>query len=447
MTETDVIVVGAGWAGITAARELARAGRSVVVLEARDRIGGRAMPGTIAGRTVDLGGQWIGAEQELFRGLAYELGTQLRPQHTDGGSIVEVGGKPRRIDGGIPSLPYLGLADFGIGMAQVGRMVKRLPDSGPWDAQDAAALDAQSLGSWIDSSSLTATARELGALVSRAIFCAEPGQVSLLYALECFRQGGGLRAMLEVEGGAQQDTVIGGVWSLLREVAREIDDAIRLSTPVEAIEHSDDRVRITTPAGEFTAKRAVIAVPPTLCREVAFTPSLPSRRRGLMQRMAMGSVLKAFIAYDRPFWREQGMSGAATSTSSALGLVFDHTENPDGPGVLVTLIEGEHAVEMGALTPEQRRREVVAELVRLFGQDAAHPIDYLDHDWDDDPWARGGYACYMPPGVTATFGRAVREPVGPLHWAGTETATRSIGYFEGAIQSGIRAAREVLADG
>ena len=160
----------------------------------------------------------------------------------------------------------------------------------------------------------------------------------------------------------------------------------------------------------------------------------------------MGSVIKAFVAYDTPFWRHQGLSGAVASTDSPLGLVFDQTERADGPGVLVTLIEGDHAVEHGGSATAERRKVVVDELVRFFGEDAAHPIDYVDFDWSYDPWALGGYGCYMPPGVVTSFGPAIREPLGRLHWAGTETATRSIGYFEGAIESGLRAAREIAPD-
>jgi monoamine oxidase len=439
----DVIIVGAGFAGVTAARELSRKGKSVIVLEARDRVGGRAMPGSVAGATIDFGGQWVGADHNLLRSLAAEVGAELYPQYTAGKSILDVDGKTKLQGEGLSKLPMAALAELGIGFTRIEAMLKKLPSTGPWDAPKADKWDAESFGSWLEKNTLTSTSLSLATLVSNAIFCSAPSRVSLLYALECFRQGGGVEKMLDVEGGNQQDKVTGGAWKLLKEAADDLSDHILLNSPVTEIIHEPGSVRVVTPHGEYSASDIIVTVPPSALGAVTFTPPLPARHRALRERMVMGSVIKAFIAYERPFWRQDGLSGDVTSTDSPLGVVSDQTEDPDGPGVLVILIEGDHAVELADLSTEERRHLVVSELIRLFGAQAGSPIDYVDYDWGRDPWAGGGYACYMPPGVLTSFGRTIREPVGSIHWAGTETARNSMGYFEGAIESGIRAAHEV----
>ncbi|MBK0870071.1 MAG: FAD-dependent oxidoreductase [Saccharopolyspora sp.] len=200
-------------------------------------------------------------------------------------------------------------------------------------------------------------------------------------------------------------------------------------------------------SGPSRRKPAIDFTPPSVTNRITFSPALPVRRAGLQQRMPMGLVIKMHIAYPTPFWRHRGLSGAAMSTDRALALVFDQTLQNESVGVLVGLIEGEHAVQYSQLSVDERREAVIEDLVHYFGEDAASPIEYVDYDWIRDEWAEGGYGAHMPPGIVTGYGDTIREPVGRIHWAGTETATEHIGYFEGALQSGIRAAREVIDAG
>lgn len=176
----------------------------------------------------------------------------------------------------------------------------------------------------------------------------------------------------------------------------------------------------------------------------SYEPALPAKRASLIRRMPMGCVIKIHAAYPTAFWRSRGLSGAVVSPDRALSVVFDQTPPSGEVGILVGLIEGAHAVELSEIGPDARRAHVIADLVHYFGADAAQPLEYVDHDWIHETWTEGGYEAHMPPGVMTTYGETIREPHGRIHWAGTETATEWMGYFEGAIQSGIRASREVL---
>lgn len=213
---------------------------------------------------------------------------------------------------------------------------------------------------------------------------------------------------------------------------------------MHAIEQDTQGVRVLCAQGTFHARRVIMTVPPALASRISYEPALPAKRASLIRRMPMGCVIKIHVAYPTPFWRSRGLSGAVISPNRALSMVFDQTPLNGEVGILVGLIEGEHAVELSEIGPDARRARVMADLVHYFGADAAQPLEYVDHDWIHETWTEGGYGAHMPPGVMTTYGEAIREPHGRIHWAGTETATEWMGYFEGAMQSGIRAASEVL---
>lgn len=440
----DVIVVGAGLSGLRAALDLRAAGKRVLVLEARDRIGGRMMQGQICTQTVDFGGQWLGAKHDLMRAQAQIVGVSTYPQYTDGAMVIGSHESVVHYKSGIPKLPLLSLLSLGVTGYRWQRDIRELPTAAPWAARQADRWDGQSIGSWIDQNVWTETARDFARLIVGAILCSDAPQVSYLYFLECVRQGGGLDTMIGVQGGSQQDKFLGGAWLVPKRMAEQLGDAVQLDTPVSAIEHEEARVHAVTPKGRFSAARLIMTVPPPMSSRIDFTPALPPRRAALLQRMPMGSVLKLHIAYKTPFWRRKGLSGAIVGTGRALGLAFDQSPQDESLGILVGLVEGGHAIEFSALTREERKQKVVSDLVHYLGNDASEPLDYVDHDWSTDAWTLGGYGAHMPPGVVTAFSDVIREPCGRVHWAGTETATQFIGYFEGALQSGIRAAREVL---
>jgi monoamine oxidase len=195
--------------------------------------------------------------------------------------------------------------------------------------------------------------------------------------------------------------------------------------------------------GEVTARRVIVALPPALAGRIEYDPPLPSQRDQLTQRMPMGTVIKCIAVYDEPFWREDGLTGQAISLPGPAQVVFDNTP-PNGSPALLAFLEGKDARELAAVSEAERRDAVLRTFQRLFGRRAAHPTLYADKDWSSEPYSRGCYAGVFGPGAWTAYGRHLRGAVGRIHWAGTETATRWMGYMDGAIQSGKRAAAEVL---
>ena len=443
MHDCDVVVVGGGLAGLTAARELAGAGLDVEVLEARDRVGGRNLSQPVGDHPediVELGGQWVGPTQHEVLALAKELGIDTYPTHVDGKNLFETGrGKLKRYRGTIPMLGPLVMVDYGRADLKLKRLIKRVSAESPWEAEDAERLDEQSFATWIRRAARTETAREALATACRAVFSVEPADVSLLHVLFYAAAAGGWDDLLDTEGGAQQDRLAGGTQQLSIRMAEQLGDRVQLSAPVRAIRGDGDGIV----AGEVRARRAIVAVPPALAGRIEYDPPLPAARDQLTQRMPMGSVIKCMAVYEEAFWREDGLSGQAVSLPGPAQVVFDNTPANGSPG-LIGFLEGREARELGTLPEAERRDAVLKGFQRLFGRRAGHPILYAEKDWSTEPYSRGCYAGVLAPGAWTAYGRALREPVDGIHWAGTETATRWMGYMDGAIQSGKRAAAEVM---
>ena len=443
MRDCDVVVVGAGLAGLTAARELSGAGLDVQVLEARERVGGRTLSQSVGEHpedVVELGGQWVGPTQHEVLGLARDLGIDTYPTHTKGRNLFEDNrGKVKRYRGTIPMLGPLVMLDYGRADLKLKRLIKRIDPDAPWEAEQAERLDEQSFATWIRRVAKTKTAREALATVCRAVFAVEPADVSLLHVLFYAAAADGWDDLLDTEGGAQQDRLVGGTQQLSVRMAEELGDRVQLSAPVHAIRADAGGVV----AGEMRARRAIVAIPPALAGRIEYDPPLPGPRDQLTQRMPMGSVIKCMAVYDDPFWRADGLSGQAISLPGPAQVVFDNTPPNGSPG-LIGFLEGRDARELAAVRESERRDAVLRGFQRLFGRRAAHPALYVEKDWSTEPYSRGCYGGVLGPGAWTGYGRRLREPMGRIHWAGTETATRWMGYMDGAIQSGRRAAADVM---
>ncbi len=442
----DVIVVGAGLAGLAAARDLAAAGRSVVVLEARDRVGGRIVNEAIGdGKIAEMGGQWAGPTQDRLYALAEDLGVATFPTYDTGRKVLHFNGRRGTYTGAIPRINPLVLADVGRAQARLEALARKVPAEAPWTAARAEQLDGQTFRTWVRRNTASSSARKLLALGIEAVFAAEPGDVSLLHVLFYSHSGGSFQRLIDTTGGAQQDRFAGGSAVLAERLAARLGDAVRLAAPVSRIEVRGDAVTASTPAGQFGARRIIVTAPPLLAGRIEYVPALPAWREQLTQRSPMGSVIKCQVIYDDPFWRGEGLSGQATGDGEGARVVFDNSP-PDGtPGILLAFLEGDEARRLGREPAEVRRQAVVGSLVRYFGPRAARPAGYLELDWQQERWSGGCYGTLFGPNVWTRYGPALREPAGPIHWAGTETASVWAGYMDGAIRSGERAAVEVLA--
>jgi monoamine oxidase len=444
--ETDVVVVGAGLAGLSAARALRAAGRDVVVLEARDRVGGRTVNEPIGdGKIVELGGQWVGPTQDRMYELIRELGLETFPTYDSGENLFEHGDSVRRYSGTIPKVSPVALAEVGIVLARLNRLAKTIPPDAPWTAKRAPQWDGQTFEDWSRRKIRTPAAREMMRLAIEGVWATEPRDVSMLHVLFYIRSAGSIERLLDTDGGAQQDRVVGGTQLISIRMAEQLGDAVVLEAPVRAIAASDAGVAVTSDRGTTRAREAIVAIPPTLAGRIAYDPLLPAVRDGLTQRMAQGSVVKCMAVYERPFWRERGLSGQLTSTRGPVSAGFDNSPPDGSPGVLLAFLEGRAARAGAALEAAERRDAVLGSLARAFGPEAAEPEHYVDKPWPNEEWSRGCYGGFMPPGAWTDHGAALRRPIGRIHWAGAETATIWNGYMEGAVTSGERAAAEVLA--
>ncbi|MFF6983729.1 flavin monoamine oxidase family protein [Streptomyces sp. NPDC008343] len=444
METVDVVVVGAGFAGLTTAVDLAERGHSVVVLEARDRVAGRTTGHFLAdGQAIEMGGQWIGPTQVEVVALAEKYGLSRYPQHAAGERLLAWNGSVSRVNRGDTRMARAALAEVARLQGELEAMAATLDLERPWAAARAAEWDAVTLLSWFEGATANDEALAYWRMLVPAIFCAEIHEMSLLHFLFYLASGGMLDMLLGIEGGAQDSRVLGGPHLICEAMAKELGDAVRLSSPVYAIAHSADGAVVQYDGGEVAARRVVVTLPPTLAGRIRYSPAMPPLRDQLTQQVPMGSVIKVNVLYDRPFWREDGLSGQVVSLEDPLSVVLDNTPHGSKHGVLVGFFEGRHARRMSSQSVEQRRDAAVKCLTKFFGARAAQPLDYLDKDWTAEEYSRGCYGGRLGAGVWTAYGPHLREPIGVIHWAGTETASVWNGYMDGAVSSGHRAASEV----
>jgi monoamine oxidase len=441
----DVVVVGAGFAGLAAGRALARAGVDVMVVEARDRVGGRVVNREIpGGEVVEAGGTYIGPTQTRMADLAAEYGIDTYPTHAVGNVVSDLAGERSEVG---PSSEVL--ADYARLIGQIDAMAATVPVDEPWAAPSAAAWDATTFQGWLDENASTVGAVAMITTAGHTLWAAEPRELSLLFVLFYVAaagnedEAGSLARLFDVVDGAQELRFVGGSHRLAEAMADELGDRVRLSTPVRAIGQGDGVV-VHADGVSVEADHVIVAVPPPLVAQLTFDPPLPALTAQMLLHRPMGSAIKCQAVYETPFWREAGFSGESLSDSGPADLTFDNTPQGSTQGVLVGFIGGTAAREWSGRPADERRAAVLANFAAMFGDRALEPVHYFDQDWSSEVWSRGGPVAAAPTGVLSDFGSAIRQPVGAIHWAGTETATYWNGYMEGAVRSGERAAQEVL---
>jgi monoamine oxidase len=452
----DVAVVGAGLAGLTTARNLVAKGHKVVVLEARDRVGGRTLNHRIGGGHVaEAGGEFVGPTQDRIVALAKQVGVHTFDAY-DTGNDIYVNGSTRLTYsdtgplGTAPPDPTL-TADIIKLSQQIDQMSAQVPVDKPWTASNAELWDGQTLETWVRANAVNADGiLAILAPFMEALLGAESRDVSFLFVLAYVAAAGDknnpgtFERLFNVRNGAQQSRLKGGSQQVAIRVAHALGSRVHLNAPVHRITHTAHGVVVESDALHVHAKRVVVAVPPPLAGRIVYDPLLPTARDQLTQRLAMGALMKVEAVYKTPFWRKNGLTGQFLTVGGPVGYAFDNSP-PDGSlGVLAGFVGGTQNLKWGPKSPAKRRAAVLKQYVDIFQDDRfGKPVHFFDHDWPQDRWSGGGPTALFGPGTLVNYGHALRAPVGRIHWAGTETSDFWQGYMDGAVRSGERAADEV----
>lgn len=446
MQTYDSIVVGAGYAGLTATRELIKAGKKVILLEARDRVGGRVHTQHFEdGSYVDLGAAWVGPTQDRIYALAKEFGVQTFPTYDEGKSTLYYNNKLKHYKGIIPPLPIGALLSLDMAIKRLNKLSKTVDLQNPWNTPIAAYYDSLTLAAWMDKQMLFETAKVMFKLAAEAIWAADPNEISLLHALFYIKSGGNLDMLMNVKAGAQEERFVGGASQPALRLAETFKEHIRLNSIVRSISQDGNMVTVKGDGFEISGSKVIVALPPVLAGRIHYAPLMPANREQLTQRMPMGNVWKTYAFYDKPFWREEGLNGLSATNDGYVTVTFDNSPKDTSNGIMMGFVLGNQAKAFARLTPEERKESVLNSFARFYGEKARNPVQYLDHSWAEEEFTRGCYAGLMPTGAWTSVGKALREPVGNIHWAGTETADIWNGYMEGAIRSGERVAKEILS--
>lgn len=444
--KVNVVVVGAGAAGMAAARTLTKAGLSVRVLEARDRVAGRTMAGRLSnGVHVDKGGQWVGPTQDAVLGLIAELGLETYLQYDEGDELTVYDGNVVRYRDDSFGLPEKSASEARRVFTAIDSLAATINQAEPWKTDGATDLDHQTFDSWLTATTSDTLAQRYWRWFAAVFYAAESTEFSLLHALYHVKCGTNLQTMMSNIGGGQEAKVVGGTHQISERIAEELGDAVQLGAVVRTITQDDEGVRVDFEGGSVTADHVIVAMPPTLAGRIRYVPPLPSTRDHLTQQIPEGSVIKMHIAYETPFWREEGLTGSVVSLDDEIGFTLDGCPPDTSCGVLVGFAAGAQARAMRALAADERRKLIIDTMTKWFGPRAAKPFDIGEKDWNEEEFSRGCYGGHLGGGVWTQFGQALKAPVGRIHWAGTETADAWNGYIDGAIRSGYRAAAEVLA--
>jgi monoamine oxidase len=449
-SSVDVVVVGGGISGLVAARDVRRAGHTVLVLEARDRVGGRVLNHKLSnGSVVESGGAFVGPTQDHIQALAKELGVKTFKEYADGNNVY-VSSKTGKLEytGTIPPDPLI-LPDAAVLQTRIDQMATEVPVDAPWTADKAVEWDTISVDQWLRENTANPDVRNLLLCYLQPAFGSDGLDMSLLFFLWYIATAGNetnagtFERSSSTPDGAQDSRFVGGSQLVPLALAQQLGSRVALNAPVRRITQSSDHVVVQSDRGSVRAKRVIVAVPPAMVLDIDWFPLIPAKREQLLQRMPMGALMKCDAVYKTPFWRAKGLSGMGLNDSGAVRVSFDNSPKDAAVGVLLAFVGGATWAKYGTMSRSARRKAVLEGFAAIVGDEALSPIDYVEHDWTQERWTKGSPVALQVPGAITAYGSTIRTPFRRVHWAGTETSTYWAGYMDGAVRAGQRAAKEV----
>ncbi|MDQ0281619.1 MULTISPECIES: flavin monoamine oxidase family protein [Nocardiaceae] len=445
--DRDVAIVGAGPSGLAAATELRKAGLSVAVLEARDRVGGRTWTNTIDGASLEIGGQWVSPDQESLIALIGELGLETFDRYREGESVyISAAGERTRYSGDSFPVDETTEKEMDRLVALLDDLAAQVGPEEPWAHPLARELDTISFEQWLIRESDDAEARgNIGMFIAGGMLTKPAHAFSALQAVLMAASAGSFSHLVD-ENFILDKRVVGGMQQVSIRMAAALGDDVILDAPVRTVRWNSDGATVFADGDiEVHAKRVVLAVPPNLYSRISYDPPLPRRQHQMHQHQSLGLVIKVHAVYDTPFWREDGLSGTGFGASEIVQEVYDNTNHQDSRGTLVGFVSDAKADAMFELDEQERRAKILESIAHYLGPKATEPVVYYESDWGSEEWTRGAYAASFDLGGLHRYGKDSRTPVGPIHFSCSDIAAEGYQHVDGAIRMGHRTAADIVS--
>ncbi|WP_232481681.1 flavin monoamine oxidase family protein [Arthrobacter sp. YN] len=443
--DRDVVIVGAGPSGLTAARELKKAGLSVAVLEARDRVGGRTWTDTIDGAMLEIGGQWVSPDQTVLMELLDELGLKMYSRYRDGKSVyIGADGKRTQYTGDTFPVNETTKAEMDKLVAILDGLAAEIGPTEPWAHPKARELDTISFHHWLRQNSNDEEAcNNIGLFIAGGMLTKPAHAFSALQAVLMAASAGSFTHLTD-EDFILDKRVIGGMQQVSLLQAAELGDDVVLNSPVRTIKWDDNKVTVVSEQATVNARYVIMAVPPNLYSRVSFEPPLPRRQHQMHQHQSLGLVIKVHAVYDTPFWREEGLSGTGFSAGALVQEVYDNTNHGDTRGTLVGFVSDEKADAVFELSAEDRKKAILESIAGFLGDKALAPEVYYESDWGSEEWTRGAYASSYDLGGLHRYGKDQHANVGPIYWSSSDLAAEGYQHVDGAVRMGQATAARIV---